>query len=135
MPVLLNNWEATYMDFNEEKILTIARKAKDAGVELFVLDDGWFGERDDDNRSLGDWFVNRTKLPNGIDGLSATDCQGSILARTAGMTRVASLSSATPTGETSTAARASTNENSKTTIRCGIASSSKVPCSSCTLHA
>lgn len=69
-PVLLNNWEATYMDFNEEKILTIARKAKDAGVELFVLDDGWFGERNDDNRSLGDWFVNRDKLPNGIGGLS-----------------------------------------------------------------
>ncbi|WP_124068172.1 alpha-galactosidase [Clostridium sp. E02] len=69
-PVLLNNWEATYMDFNEEKILTIARKAKDAGVELFVLDDGWFGERNNDDRSLGDWFVNRDKLPNGIGGLS-----------------------------------------------------------------
>lgn len=69
-PVLLNNWEATYMDFNEEKIIALAKKAKEAGIELFVLDDGWFGERNDDNRSLGDWFVNRKKLPNGIDGLS-----------------------------------------------------------------
>lgn len=69
-PVLLNNWEATYMDFNEEKILEIAKKAKETGVELFVLDDGWFGERDDDYRALGDWFVNEKKLPEGISGLS-----------------------------------------------------------------
>ena len=69
-PVLLNNWEATYMDFNEEKILDIARKAKETGVELFVLDDGWFGERSDDHRGLGDWQVNRNKLPEGISGLS-----------------------------------------------------------------
>lgn len=69
-PVLLNNWEATYMDFNEEKILEIAKKAKETGVELFVLDDGWFGERDDDHRGLGDWFVNTKKLPDGISGLS-----------------------------------------------------------------
>ena len=69
-PVLLNNWEATYMDFNEEKILSIAKKAKETGVELFVLDDGWFGERNDDDRSLGDWFVNKDKLPGGIKGLS-----------------------------------------------------------------
>lgn len=69
-PVLLNNWEATYMNFNEEKILTLAEKAKAAGIELFVLDDGWFGERDDDDRGLGDWFVNRKKLPSGIGGLS-----------------------------------------------------------------
>ena len=47
-PILLNNWEATYFDFNEEKILNIAKKAKEAGVELFVLDDGWFGARNDD---------------------------------------------------------------------------------------
>lgn len=69
-PVLLNNWEATYMDFNEEKILEIAKKAKETGVELFVLDDGWFGERNDDHRGLGDWYVNREKLPGGISGLS-----------------------------------------------------------------
>lgn len=69
-PILLNNWEATYFDFNEEKILEIAAKAKEAGVELFVLDDGWFGARNDDYRGLGDWYVNLNKLPNGISGLS-----------------------------------------------------------------
>ena len=69
-PVLLNNWEATYMDFNEESILKIASMAKEVGVELFVLDDGWFGTRNDDHQSLGDWYVNLDKLPNGIRGLS-----------------------------------------------------------------
>ena len=69
-PILLNNWEATEMTFDEESILKIARKGKEAGVELFVLDDGWFGERDDDHRGLGDWFVNKKKLPDGIKGLS-----------------------------------------------------------------
>jgi alpha-galactosidase len=70
-PVLINNWEATYFDFDEAKLLEIARAARDLGVELFVLDDGWFGERDDDTTSLGDWFVDRRKLPNGLDGLAA----------------------------------------------------------------
>lgn len=69
-PVLLNNWEATYMDFDEDKIMTIAKKAKAVGVELFVLDDGWFGTRNDDLQGLGDWYVNTDKLPNGINGLS-----------------------------------------------------------------
>lgn len=69
-PILLNNWEATFMDFTEESILKIARKAKEAGAELFVLDDGWFGERNDDHRGLGDWFENRSKLPEGIKGLA-----------------------------------------------------------------
>ncbi|SDZ58906.1 alpha-galactosidase [Evansella caseinilytica] len=69
-PILINNWEATYFDFNEEKVLTIAKTAKELGIELFVLDDGWFGERHDDTSSLGDWFENKEKLPNGIDGLS-----------------------------------------------------------------
>ena len=69
-PILLNNWEATYFDFNEEKILNIARKAKEAGAELFVLDDGWFGARNDDYRGLGDWYANLEKLPEGISGLS-----------------------------------------------------------------
>lgn len=69
-PILLNNWEATYFDFDEEKILNIARKAKEVGVELFVLDDGWFGARNDDYRGLGDWYVNLDKLPDGIAGLS-----------------------------------------------------------------
>lgn len=69
-PILLNNWEATYFDFTEEKILAIAGKAKEAGAELFVLDDGWFGARNDDYRGLGDWYVNLEKLPDGIRGLS-----------------------------------------------------------------
>ncbi|EKQ56494.1 MULTISPECIES: alpha-galactosidase [unclassified Clostridium] len=69
-PILVNNWEATYFDFDEEKILSIVRAAKDLGIELFVLDDGWFGRRNDDTSSLGDWFENKEKLPNGIAGLS-----------------------------------------------------------------
>jgi alpha-galactosidase len=69
-PVLINNWEGTYFDFDETKLVDIAGVAKDLGVELFVLDDGWFGARDDDTTSLGDWTVDRRKLPNGIDGLA-----------------------------------------------------------------
>jgi len=69
-PVLINNWEATYFDFNEEKILNIAKKAKEVGVELMVLDDGWFGKRDIDNCSLGDWVVDKNKLPDGIGSLA-----------------------------------------------------------------
>jgi alpha-galactosidase len=69
-PILINNWEATYFDFDEEKILTIAKQAADLGIELFVLDDGWFGKRDDDSSSLGDWTVDKAKLPNGIKALS-----------------------------------------------------------------
>ena len=65
-PVLLNSWEAAYMDFDAEKLLRIARSAKELGVELFVIDDGWFGNRDDDFRGLGDWFVNEKKLPGGL---------------------------------------------------------------------
>jgi alpha-galactosidase len=69
-PVLLNNWEATYFDFTEDRLVAIALVARDLGIELFVLDDGWFGARDDDTTSLGDWVVDRRKLPNGIDGLA-----------------------------------------------------------------
>lgn len=69
-PVLVNNWEATYFDFNEDKIVSMAEKAKELGFELFVLDDGWFGKRNDDKSSLGDWFPNLEKLPNGIKGLA-----------------------------------------------------------------
>ena len=69
-PILLNNWEATYFNFNEEKLLKIARTAADVGVELFVLDDGWFGHRDDDTTSLGDWYVDTNKLPQGLRHLS-----------------------------------------------------------------
>ncbi len=69
-PILLNNWEATYFNFNEEKLLKIARTAADVGVELFVLDDGWFGHRDDDTTSLGDWYVDTKKLPMGMKHLT-----------------------------------------------------------------
>jgi len=69
-PILINNWEATYFDFNEKKLLKLARAAKELGIELFVLDDGWFGKRNDDRTSLGDWYVNRDKIPSGLGGLS-----------------------------------------------------------------
>ena len=69
-PVLLNSWEASYFDFTERSLLSLARAGKELGVELFVMDDGWFGERSDDSRSLGDWDVNRKKLPGGLKGLS-----------------------------------------------------------------
>jgi alpha-galactosidase len=69
-PVLINNWEGTYFNFNEGNILEMACASKQLGVELFVLDDGWFGRRDDDTTSLGDWFVDKRKLPNGITGLA-----------------------------------------------------------------
>lgn len=69
-PILVNNWEATYFDFDEAKLLKIAASAKDLGAELFVLDDGWFGERDDDTSSLGDWEANPRKLPGGVEGLA-----------------------------------------------------------------
>ena len=70
-PVLINNWEATYFDFDEEKLLKIAARAAQLGIELFVLDDGWFGQRDTDSGYLGDWWdVNRAKLPHGLGGLA-----------------------------------------------------------------
>lgn len=69
-PILINNWEATYFDFNEDKILEIAHKAKESGVELFVLDDGWFGGRRNEHAGLGDWIPNPDLLPHGIAGLS-----------------------------------------------------------------
>ena len=69
-PILINNWEATYFDFDEDKLLQIAKKAKEVGIELFVLDDGWFGKRNNSKSSLGDWYDNKDKLPSGIIGLS-----------------------------------------------------------------
>ena len=69
-PVLVNNWEATYFNFNEKKILEIAKATKQIGGEMFVLDDGWFGKRNNDKAGLGDWEVNKKKLPSGIKGLS-----------------------------------------------------------------
>ncbi len=69
-PILANNWEATYFDFNEEKIVGLAKEAANLGIELLVLDDGWFGKRNADNCSLGDWYVNEGKLPGGISNLA-----------------------------------------------------------------
>lgn len=65
-PILINNWEATYFDFNTEKLLAIAREAKQSGIEMLVMDDGWFGCRNDDNSSLGDWQVNEEKIEGGL---------------------------------------------------------------------
>ncbi|MFA9379739.1 MAG: alpha-galactosidase [Acetanaerobacterium sp.] len=68
-PVVINNWEVTYFNFNEDKLKSLADEAIKLGVEVLVLDDGWFAHRDNDHSSLGDWYVNKTKLPNGLDGL------------------------------------------------------------------
>lgn len=69
-PVLVNSWEAAYFNFNEDSIVAFAKDAVKLGAELIVLDDGWFGKRDSDTCSLGDWTnINKTKLPNGIKGL------------------------------------------------------------------
>lgn len=69
-PVVLNSWEAFYFNFNQSKLIKLAKQAKQLGVELFVLDDGWFGHRDDDTSSLGDYFINKRKLPLGLSHLS-----------------------------------------------------------------
>ena len=65
-PILINNWEATYFDFNTEKLLSIAKRASELGIEMLVMDDGWFGHRNDDSTSLGDWFVNEEKITGGL---------------------------------------------------------------------
>ncbi len=65
-PILVNNWEATYFTFNRDNLLDIADRASELGIELFVLDDGWFGKRDDDNSSLGDWQVNEEKIQGSL---------------------------------------------------------------------
>ena len=74
-PILINNWEATYFDFDKEKILNIAKGASELGVEMLVLDDGWFGKREGDVSGLGDWYVNTDKLEGGLkpiaDGINA----------------------------------------------------------------
>ena len=69
-PILINNWEATYFNFDEDKLVSIAQAAKRDGVELFVLDDGWFGARRSDRAGLGDWIANPELLPQGIPGLA-----------------------------------------------------------------
>lgn len=68
-PILINNWEATYFDFNTEKLIQIAKQASELGIEMLVMDDGWFGRRNDDNTSLGDWIVNEEKLNGGLNHL------------------------------------------------------------------
>lgn len=68
-PILVNNWEATYFDFDEEKLYKIAKEAKDIGLDMFVLDDGWFGKRDTDYSGLGDWTVNEDKIKGGFRSL------------------------------------------------------------------
>lgn len=68
-PVLLNSWEACYFDINESKLLKLAKEARDCGIELFVMDDGWFSTRNNDHSGLGDWSVNKKKLPHGLQGL------------------------------------------------------------------
>ena len=69
-PVLLNSWEAAYFDIDETKLVDMAKCAADVGIELFVMDDGWFGNRNDDTSSLGDWYADTGKLPDGVRGLS-----------------------------------------------------------------
>ncbi|MBL4951562.1 alpha-galactosidase [Neobacillus sp. YIM B02564] len=69
-PILFNNWEATRFNFSEKKLKQLADAAANLGIELFVLDDGWFGHRDNDKTSLGDWDVNRKKLPHGLKGIA-----------------------------------------------------------------
>ncbi|HEY8390724.1 MAG TPA: alpha-galactosidase [Clostridia bacterium] len=71
-PILINSWEAMYMDFNHHKLLNLAKTAAKLGIELFVLDDGWFGKRDSDQSSLGDWFENTHKLKKGLKGLASS---------------------------------------------------------------
>ena len=69
-PILINNWEATYFDFTKERLMEIAKKAAEFGVELFVLDDGWFGQRSNERAGLGDWVANPERLADGIEGLA-----------------------------------------------------------------
>ena len=68
-PILINNWEATYFDFDTDKLLDIARDAKECGIEMLVMDDGWFGKRNSDDSSLGDWVVNEEKIKGGLKNL------------------------------------------------------------------
>ena len=68
-PVLINNWEATYFDFNDDKLVQIAEEASKLGIDMLVMDDGWFGHRNADNSSLGDWYVNEEKLKGGLKKL------------------------------------------------------------------
>ncbi len=68
-PVLINTWEAAFFDFDDVKLIEIAKAARDMGVEMIVMDDGWYGKRDDDNAGLGDWYVNQDKIRCGLPDL------------------------------------------------------------------
>lgn len=70
-PITFNTWEAVHFDYDEKRILELAKNAKNTGIELFVIDDGWFANRDNDRQSLGDWFVNTKKFPSGLAGISS----------------------------------------------------------------
>ena len=65
-PLLINSWEAAYFSFDTDKLVSFAERAKEVGIEMLVMDDGWFGVRNSDNCSLGDWYVNEDKLPGGL---------------------------------------------------------------------
>lgn len=69
-PILINNWEATYFDFTDDKLVEIAREAKKLGIEMLVMDDGWFGHRNNEKSSLGDWYVNKDKIKGGLRSLA-----------------------------------------------------------------
>ncbi len=69
-PILMNSWEAAYFNIDEKKLLNLANEGKRLGIELFVMDDGWFGKRNDDTTSLGDWYANEKKLPGGVRGIA-----------------------------------------------------------------
>lgn len=69
-PVLLNSWEACYFNISAKNLVSLAKSGKELGIELFVLDDGWFGERENDTKALGDWYPNSKKLPDGLKGLA-----------------------------------------------------------------
>lgn len=68
-PIVINNWEATYFDFDDEKLVALAETASQLGIDTLVMDDGWFGKRNDDTSSLGDWFVNDSKIKGGLKSL------------------------------------------------------------------
>ncbi|MBQ8802754.1 MAG: alpha-galactosidase [Tyzzerella sp.] len=71
-PIVINNWEATYFNFNDEKIIEFIKACKGLGIDTMVLDDGWFGHRDNDDSSLGDWFIDEKKFPNGLEKVIET---------------------------------------------------------------
>ncbi|MGI6254125.1 MAG: alpha-galactosidase [Acutalibacter sp.] len=68
-PLLINSWEAAYFDFDDDKLVAFAKEAKELGIDMLVMDDGWFGNRFDDHRALGDWWVNEDKLKGGLSSL------------------------------------------------------------------